>query len=247
MVARAYTDVSHELLRRVEDCRYAVGSRLPSERDLAEDLGVSRPTVREALAALELAGIIETHVGAGSYVARRSGNLVASLTDASPVEIIAARVVLEPQLARAAARWHDRDSLAAIARPLRALDRLVASGDSAHPASADRRFHAAIAHASGNTVLEAVAAPIWELMEQALWNRIKEREWTSERSRRVAGEHRRIFEAIRARDPDLAAFEMERHLRAVQSELFAEDADALPRRTPSAPPAPHSRSAQKIR
>jgi DNA-binding FadR family transcriptional regulator len=222
MVVRAYNDASRELLARIEGGRYAVGSRLPSERELADDLGVSRPTLREALAALELAGIIDTHVGAGSYVARTSDRLAASLTDASPAEMLAARLVLEPQLARVAARRHDRDSLAAIARPLRALDRLVASGDGAHPATPDRRFHAAIAQATGNAVLEAVAAPLWELMEQALWNRIKERDWSIERSCRVAVEHRRIYEAIRARDQELAAFEMERHLREVQAELFAE-------------------------
>ncbi|MBS1884710.1 MAG: winged helix-turn-helix transcriptional regulator, partial [Actinobacteria bacterium] len=68
MPKRAYIDVAALLRERVEDGQYPPGSRLPAERQLAEELGVSRPTVREALAAMELMGVVDTHAGAGTFV-----------------------------------------------------------------------------------------------------------------------------------------------------------------------------------
>lgn len=225
MRSRAYTDVAARILQRVEAGDYASGARLPSERQLAETFNVSRSTVREALAALELMGAIETHLGAGSYVSERlNGVIAAEVQDASPADIVAARLVLEPQLARLAARNHDRGSLGAIARPVRLLERQAEAGEDAHPTDVDRRFHAAIARAGGNPVLVLAAAPLWTLMEEALWNRLKERAWIATRTAAVASQHRSIYEAIRARDEDLAAFEMERHLRTVRNELYADEA-----------------------
>lgn len=220
MPGRAYTEVIDEMLRRIQAGAYVAGGRLPAERHLADQLEVSRSTLREGLAALELMGVIETHVGAGSYVVERSNGAASAVRDASPADIIAARLELEPRLARATARCYDREGLAAIARPLRALERLTNEGDAGHPTEPDRRFHSAIARATGNPVLVMLAAPLWELMEQALWNRLKEREWSLGRTRQVLREHQAIYDAIRSRDDDRAAFEMERHLRQVQHEIF---------------------------
>jgi DNA-binding FadR family transcriptional regulator len=106
------------------------------------------------------------------------------------------------------------------ARPLRSLERDAAAGSAEHPTEQDRQFHAAVAVAADNTVLIRVAAPLWELMSQTLWRLLKERTWTAEQTRTAAREHRAIYEAIRERDADRAAFEMEAHLRRVQTELF---------------------------
>ncbi len=201
VVARkAYADVvAAQMLERVRERRYPVGGRLPSERELSEELGVSRPTVREALAALELMGAVSTHVGAGTYVVgAANGEPVVRTADASPFEILQFRLLLEPQIARVAARRWDRRTLAAITRPLRALEREAEVGSAEHPTLQDRQFHAAIAGATVNTVLIELSASLWELMSQTLWRRLKEREWTAAHTARVAEEHRKIFEAIRA-------------------------------------------------
>lgn len=225
MSTRAYADVAEILLRRLREAYYRPGTRLPAERQLAEELGVSRPTLREALAALELMGVVYTHVGAGTFVsdtdpASADGSLRSE--DASPSQILAARLVIEPEVAALASDHWDRQSLAVIARPLKQLERAAATGSATHPTNEDRQFHAAISRAAGNEVLVSLLNPLWEMMTQSLWRRLKSRGWGTEHTRRVAVEHREIYEAIRARDAALARFTMEKHVRGVITELFAD-------------------------
>jgi DNA-binding FadR family transcriptional regulator len=227
---RAYVEVAEQLLERFERDNYVPGMRLPAERQLATELGVSRPTVREALAALELMGRVDTHVGAGTFVREpvRSGSgraLMESIaTDASPSEILEVRLVVEPDVAKLAAASWDRQTLSAIARPLRRLEQAAAAGSSAHPTAEDRQFHAAIAASTRNAVLGVLLAPLWEMMSQSLWRSLKERDWTPAHTARVAIEHREIYDAVRSRDGELARFVMEKHLRGVVSELFKDGA-----------------------
>lgn len=226
MSTRAYAEVAEALLERLRTEGLAPGTRLPAERQLAEELGVSRPTLREALAALELRGVLYSHVGAGTYVsdnpdAAANGHGAGS-ADASPSEILTVRLLIEPAVARIAAAEWDRNTLAAIARPLKQLERAAAAGSPAHPTGEDRQFHAAIASASGNKVLASLLAPMWNLMTQTLWKALKTRGWGPPQTRSVAAEHREIFDAIRSRDGDLAAFAMEQHIRRVVASLFAD-------------------------
>lgn len=227
---KAYLDVAQLILERVHNGAYPSGSRLPSERQLGEEFSVSRPTVREALAALELQGVVETQVGAGSYV--RRGTLVDGgreprwhSNDASPSELLDTRLLLEPRIAAVAAKLRTRQTLAAIGRPLQALEREAKAGAASYNSRVDRQFHAAIAGATQNAVLEELFAPIWELMGQDLWGAISQRDWRASDTEMEARDHRMIYEAIRDRDADLAAFAMEAHLRNVRWELFASAKD----------------------
>jgi DNA-binding FadR family transcriptional regulator len=226
MPTRAYVDIADLLLQRLRNGDYAPGSRLPSERQLAEELGISRPTVREALAALELKGVVDTHLGAGTYVreldATDGDAMRTGPADASPYELLQTRLLIEPGATRLAAANWERQTLAAIARPLRNVERAAEAESSAHPTTEDRQFHTAIARATGNQVLIGLLAPLWAMMSQSLWRALKERGWTSEHTHSVAVEHREIYEAIRSRDGDLAAFMMEKHIRGVISSLFLE-------------------------
>jgi GntR family transcriptional regulator, transcriptional repressor for pyruvate dehydrogenase complex len=217
---RAYTDVTTLILERLRAGEWPAGTRLPAERQLAQDLGVSRPTVREALAALELAGVVETRVGVGSYATDRVDDGAPPRADASPAEILETRILLEPRVARLAAERWSRRSLAAIRRPVVQLERDAAAGSGRHPGDLDRQFHAAVAGAAGNAVLARIAGPMWELMTETLWRRLKERSWDAAHTARVAAEHRDIVDAIAVRDRDLAEFLMEAHLRRVVGELF---------------------------
>lgn len=223
MSPRAYVDVAQLLLGRLERGEYQPGARLPAERQLAEDLGVSRPTVREALAALELMGVVDTHVGAGTFVreiAPANGLSNPDVADASPSEVLQVRLLAEPTTARLAAANWQRETLTAVARPLRKLERAAKAGSTAHPTTEDRQFHAAICEATGNAVLIALLRPLWEMMAQSLWRNLKERGWTAAHTASVAEEHREIYEAIRSRDGDLAAFTMEKHVRGVITSLY---------------------------
>jgi GntR family transcriptional regulator, uxu operon transcriptional repressor len=228
MPNRIYRDVARLLIDDLRASSAAPGSRLPSERALAERYRVSRATVREALVALELAGAVQTHGGSGTFIvdlAEAGGDSPAppAVEDESPTDIMQARLVLEPVVARlAAARW-DRSALAQIARPLRAVERAAqVSSLDVHPGQADRQFHAAIAAACCNPVVTRVMEPLYRMMAQNLWEGVKQQQWTAALTVQMAAEHLAIYEAIQARDPDRAAFEAERHIRNVIATIFAD-------------------------
>lgn len=220
---RAYVEVAQLLVERLRSGEYPPGARLPAERQLAAEFGVSRPTIREALTALELMGAVDTHVGAGTFVletAPVSAQSDPETADASPSEVLQVRLLLEPATARLAAVNWQRETLAVIARPLRKLERAVEAGSAAHPTDEDRLFHAAICGATGNAVLIDLLRPLWAMMAQSLWRSLKERGWTAAHTASVEEEHREIYEAIRSRDGDLAAFTMEKHVRGVITALY---------------------------
>ena len=120
---RLYRQIADQLRTLIHAGEFAVGARLPPERDLAAQLGVSRPSVREALIALEVEGLVEVRMGSGIYVLAREAAASAPRVDTAygPFEIIRARLVVECELAALAARQMDatqhqalRDALALI-------------------------------------------------------------------------------------------------------------------------------------
>lgn len=221
---RAYAQIADRICELIVEDGLAIGSRLPSERDLASRLGASRPTVREALAAIEVAGVVYTRVGAGSFVRNPSpdGHSLALVHAASPAETIATRLLLEPPIAELAATHRGAAQLRAIQRQLAAIEVEAARGSSEHPVDFDLRFHEAIAVACGNAMLNSIVSPIWKSMPDSLWLLLKARSWGARDTVNVAVDHRRIYDAIADRDPRRARFEMERHLRRVEDELFEE-------------------------
>ena len=202
--------------------RLAPGERLPSERELARRLAVGRASVREALAALALDGVLETRPGSGSFVAsdaparlaaRNGHGETPAAPDASPSELLEARLLLEPRIARMAARDGRPD--AELERLLDAMD--DAPGDRAAWNDADRRFHHRIAVLSGNAVLIAFAGHVAALMDQPLWRRLRDESVDEPGRARVhAAEHRLIYASIVDRDLDAAEFHATRHLERVR-------------------------------
>jgi GntR family transcriptional regulator, transcriptional repressor for pyruvate dehydrogenase complex len=223
---RAYEAVAHELLVAILGGHLAAGDRLPSERQLAARFGVSRPTVREALGALEARGLVETRVGSGTFVARREGSEESgpALPDDSPAELMETRLAIEVAVARLAARRAIQapEPLADLRVHVEALERVAE--DKAFPIELDRAFHRAIVGVTGNEFLTGLLDPLWEAMGQALFTTLGRRAWSADDTRRTASEHRAIYEALRAADPELAAFAMERHLRGLMATLFEDDA-----------------------
>jgi DNA-binding FadR family transcriptional regulator len=202
------------------------GERLPSERDLARRLEVGRSSVREAIAALQLHGVLETRPGSGSFVAVDAVERVQELGgpgdgalalphDASPSALLEARALLEPAVAALAARRGVPDPYAE--ELLARMDR--AAGGSAHAEwnEGDRLFHRQIAVMTDNPVLVALADHIAAAMDEPLWQRLRDESVAVEgRAELHAAEHRLIYEAIVDGDPDAAAFYATQHIQRVR-------------------------------
>src|SRR5262245_50736375 len=144
---RLYEQVAGQVTDLVARGEFKPGDRLPPERDLAKLLGVSRPTVREAMIALEIAGLVEVRVGAGAFVtdkAKTNGVANTRLFEgvgSSPLELIAARRAIEPEVAALAAQMGTADEIAAIAET---VDMIAAAKDTPEHRSADHKFHVRI-------------------------------------------------------------------------------------------------------
>jgi DNA-binding FadR family transcriptional regulator len=211
-----YERIAERLADEIRAGVIAPGARLPSERDLARRLGVGRSSVREAIAALQLRGVVATRPGAGSFVAGDALELLredeAPTTDASPSAVLEARRAIEPSVARLAAARAHRDP---VAEGL--LDAMDAEPDSAAWNRADRLFHRQLAAMTENPVLLAIADDVAALMDQPLWQRLRDESVAAPgRMALHAAEHRMIYEAVVAGDPDAAAFYATQHIDRVR-------------------------------
>jgi DNA-binding FadR family transcriptional regulator len=210
-----YERIAARLAADIRAGRLSPGERLPSERELARRLGVGRASLREALAALQLRGALETRPGAGSYVVGPPAGDGAVPPDASPSDLLEARLVLEPQAAALAARRAGPDADAE--RLLDAMDAAEAQRDRAGWNDGDRRFHRRLAALTGNPVLAALADQVAALMDQPLWQRLRDDSIARPgRARIHAAEHRMIYEAIVDGDAEAAAFYARQHLERVR-------------------------------
>jgi DNA-binding FadR family transcriptional regulator len=215
-----YEHVAERLAAEIRSGAFAPGERLPSERELSRRLEVGRASVREAIAALQVQGVIETRPGSGSFVAPDARErLPTGLThDASPTDVLEARALFEPEVARLAAQRGRPDPECE-----RLLDAMEASSDPADPAAragwneSDRLFHRQIAALTGNPVLAGIAGHIASLMDQPLWQRLRDDSIaTPGRTAIHLAEHRMIYEAIAEGDPDAAASYAAGHVKRVR-------------------------------
>jgi len=217
---RAHEFVAHELLVLILSGRFRAGDRLPPERALAAEFGVSRPTVRQAVGVLAAHGLIEARVGSGTFVVETpyGGDATETATDDSISEIMEARLVFEVGAVRLAARraQRSREDLGLLAAIVEALEQ-VEDGES-YPVEIDVRFHRAILHLARNAHLETLIAPSWPASAAATAAAARGG-WTSDDTVRIAAQHRAVYEALRVGDAELAAFEMERHLRTELARL----------------------------
>jgi DNA-binding FadR family transcriptional regulator len=212
---RLYEQVAGKLAERIAGGEYGVGDRLPSERDLAAVFGVSRPTVREAVIALELDGLVEVKTGSGVYVTARvpsSGSPGA--TDIGPFELLEARKGVEGEAAALAAQ---RISDVEIDR----LEALVSEmehendHDVVLSEDADRRFHMAIAEATQNSAIVAIVEMLWDVRKRSPQSVRFLEHVRAHGVKPIINEHAAVLEALRARDPVRARAAMRAHLSNV--------------------------------
>jgi DNA-binding FadR family transcriptional regulator len=209
---RLYRQIADQIAALIEKGEYASGARLPPERDLARQLGVSRPSVREALIALEVEGYVEVRVGSGVYVLGvRSGAAATPLpADSGPFELIKARWLIEAECAALAAKSATRQQVRAIEEALETMDAQARRGEV--PLAADRHFHLRIAEACGNSALALVVKTLWDQRTGPLFLRLEHHFDTPSLWTVALREHREIVAAIARHDPAAARAAMRRHM-----------------------------------
>ena len=213
---KVYEEVARQIERLILK-KLQPGDKLPSERELAETLGVSRSSIRDAIRSLELMGMVEPRQGAGTIVREISSeSLVNPLANAIRrkeelvAELLDFRLMLEPPLAARAATRVSADEIAEMEEILRRQEQKHDQGEAA--VAEDSEFHYSIALASGNSVVLKVIDILMDLL-RGTRERSLQLEGRPEKS--LAG-HRRILAALKRHDAEAAKAAMRRHIEDVQ-------------------------------
>ncbi len=221
---RGGQQVRQWLLEKLASGQYAAGSKLPTERAVAEQLAVPRSAVRNALAALEAEGMIIRLIGSGTFVADTAGvprtagrSPLMTVGDASPTEIMDARLLIEPRIAALAVAHATQSDFAR----MEACNRNAENSDDYERFERwDAALHLAIAEATHNRLVVGLYTVITRARDQADWGELKRRSLTADRREHYREEHRRIVAALRARDAPAAETALLDHLRRVRQNLL---------------------------
>ena len=222
-----------QLIANVVHGKWKAGERLPPERELCQQLGIARTTLREALKAMELVGMLESRIGEGTFVCPRSEFLSRPLlwaftgTDhAELADLLEARVFMERDLAGLAAERGTPEEFARIENTISRMAGNIAAGESV--TDADMAFHLAVAQAAHNEVLSNAAQLIRSVMKY--WIHLK---LTMTAVPEMAIErHKLIFAAIQSRDAEGAGRLMQDHLNETASLMTEVVAKQKGRRAP---------------
>lgn len=217
----ASNEVARALLDYILSGQVGPGEKLPSERQLSEQMGVGRSVIREGLKSLGLLGLVEFRHGGGTYFRGATSELLPRviewglmLGERHTVDLVEARQSIEKVTTGLAAQRRNESNLIEIERALEAMRTATTTEEFV---SADVGFHLAIADASGNTVLANMLKSIQSLLR--VWiSRVMDAESSFEGSFR---EHVPVFEAIRSQDQSAATAAMESHMTKASARLIA--------------------------
>ena len=207
---RLYRQIADQLRGPIERGEYEVGSRLPPERDLALQLGVSRPSVREALIALEVEGLVEVRMGSGIYVLPAERARSREVSAEGPLETIRARQLIESGLAAHAAAHMKKAQIAGLRNAVALMRQEVASGHT--PSRGDRLFHLRLAEAAENSVLERIVGELFDERHNPLAEQFGSHFETAQSWAAAIAEHTAVIDAIASRSPEAARAAMSAHL-----------------------------------
>lgn len=213
---RLYQQIADQIRSLIQKGNYAAGARLPPERDLAQQLGVSRPSIREALIALEVEGSVEIRMGAGVYVSHapeRAAHATAAMGE-SPIELMQARSALEGEVVMLACARAAPKALAALHRSLQDMHLAITQGRP--PFEHDRQFHLQIAAMTGNSVLERLVGELFDERHSPISSQLSVRSESSQTWAEALKEHEAILKALESRDVLDAQNAMRSHLKASQ-------------------------------
>jgi GntR family transcriptional repressor for pyruvate dehydrogenase complex len=212
---RLYQQIADQIREMIDRGGFEAGTKLPAERDLAVQLGVSRPSLREAMIALDVEGRVEVRSGSGVYVSTAKPGPVPARTAAmgeSPSQLMEARSVIEGEVVTLACARTTPESLARLREVLKemeaAIERRRARVD------LDRQFHLTLADMSGNAVLSRLVGELFDERHSPISAKISSR-FESTRTWKIAlKEHEAILKALETRDPIAAQAAMRAHLKA---------------------------------
>ena len=215
---RLYRQLAQQLRDWVLASGFEAGARLPAERDLAAQWGVSRSSLREAVIALEVEGAIEVRTGSGIYVtalaltpAPTSRSGAAGPGDWGPLEVMQARELIESEMAALAAVHANRRDLQALAKALTQMKKDIARNQV--PRHGDEAFHMAIAKACGNSVLLDTLHGYWQARNGAIFERLSDYFEKPASWQTALTEHETIYQALCEHDAPAAKRAMKHHLK----------------------------------
>ena len=213
------SNVAVQLRRRILEGEYAYEERLPAERNLAEEFGVSRGTIRSVLVLLEEQHLVVRLIGSGTYVSHKeitNQQEISSIT--SPVEMVEVRIAIEPQMVRLAIANASQRDLEEMRMAILQCENC--GGDAEKFARADTAFHMALAHCSKNKLLYWLYERISEVRRHSQWRMMKAKILSPEQIQIYNNQHRALYEAIVARDTTSAIKVIKDHLFGVQGDLL---------------------------
>ncbi len=219
-VKRLYLQIAEQLSEMILSGQLSVGERLPSERDLASRFKVSRPTIREALIALEVSDLVDIRSGSGVYVREHPGedSLVGCLNEPGPFEILEARMLVEGEAVALAAQRISQQELHQVRSLLKQMKELD-GGDTEASERVDQQFHLLIAEASRNSALSTTIQWLWGLRNKSETSAAFHAKLRERGSQPIVADHKAIFDALQKKDPEQARAAMHTHLRRVMDEF----------------------------
>jgi DNA-binding FadR family transcriptional regulator len=206
--------------KRIAAGEWSAMGRLPAERELAAQYGVARNTVRRAVEAIAHDGTIERHVGRGTFVnggATELADIVQRVTGVSPADLMAARLIVEPQAAAIAAKNASSSDLQMIAEAHQRASDAHQNDEFEHW---DTQFHQRIFAATRNELLVSVHDILQVIRSRNAWIELKRKAFSENRRRDYCTHHGEIVAALGNRDAEGAAQAMRLHIEAIELALF---------------------------
>lgn len=221
--------IAEQILLQIKSGEYPAGSKLPAERLIAEQIGVSRPSVREAISALQIVGIIESHPGDGNYISQSLARDDLSLQvknileeSDSPYEILQARKVIETGSVRMAIKEADNEDIETINKVWGEKYKIGRAGDYKEYNRLGKELHLAIAKATKNRIIISVIDRLLNITSQPLWQNMRRLYYENDPSRieQMLDIHDRIVKAIQTRNSHEAILALEADFDTVIEQLY---------------------------
>ena len=210
-----------DLKRQISEGVYASGQQIPPERVLAEEYGLARNTLRQALMALEEDGLLVRHVGKGTFVNPEAGRQgegpIARMREASPEDVMEVRLMIEPRAAMLAAVRASESDLETIDTALRNSINATGIAQFEHW---DGELHLAIVEATKNSLLVEYCRTINDVRNQPGWYQLKKHAMPSTGRAQYHQQHTAIVTALKDRDGKSAARHMRDHIASVRDSLL---------------------------
>ena len=208
-------DIASKIRREITTGNLKFREKLPAERILADFYGVSRGTVRVALKSLESEKFLNIKAGSGAFVAyEKSGIIISQVENANPLELIDARFAIEPHICRLAVLYGSKEHFAKLESLKKSMEQSI--DDPKQFSAADTIFHKTLAESTSNNLLIWIINQITTVRGLSKWTKARNLTLNREIMRKYNEQHQRILEAIKSREPELAASSMKEHLETAR-------------------------------